>query len=98
MKVKQLENKNQFVIESDEVVCFQSYDSLVAIYEKKSHLLTLGRNWDYSNTTKKHLYIFINKYCYLPQIDNELEYSNNKTKTINKLIKEKVIFYDDEMK
>lgn len=68
MKVQNLINnngnaaRNQFVIKHNGSVYFQSYDSVVAKYE--DGVLTLTRYWDYSNTTRKHLYIFINDYCY----------------------------------
>ena len=62
MKVKNFYNKNQFLIESDELIQFQSYDSLIASIDKKKGILTLGIDWDYSNTTMKHLYLFIDDY------------------------------------
>jgi len=98
LKVLQLENKNQFVIETNEKRYFQSYDSLVAIYDKQKQTLLLGRDWDYSNTTKKHLYIFIFDYCYLPTVEQELKSSRNKTKTMRELIKNKVVKYDENIK
>ena len=71
VKVSQLINDNnnpaanQFVIKTPNGIYFQSYDSVVAFYDN-DHKLYLGRDWDYSNTTRKHLYIFIRdytKYC-----------------------------------
>lgn len=64
-KIKQFYVKNQFVNESEDVVIFQSYDSIIASYDKKTRLLTLDAYyWDYSRTTSKYLYKFINEYCY----------------------------------
>lgn len=71
VKVSQLINDNnnpaanQIVIKAPNGVYFQSYDSVVAFYNN-DHKLYLGRDWDFSNTTRKHLYIFIRdytKYC-----------------------------------
>lgn len=49
---------NQFVIETTNATYFQSYDSVVAKVDNKGNLF-LSQNWDYSNTTRKHLYIFL---------------------------------------
>lgn len=63
-KIKQFYVKNQFIIESDDVVIFQSYDSLIASYDKINKILVLDSYyWDYSRTTIKYLYRFINEYC-----------------------------------
>ena len=68
IKVEQLANKNQFVIhcvdrEGNKVICFQSYDSLIAIYDLYKLLINWYK-WDYSKTTLKHLKIFINDYTH----------------------------------
>lgn len=72
--VEQLANKNQFIIwykdkDNNEIVAFQSYRTLIAIYhhgdyrEKRPDLLEINWNkWDYSKTTLKHLKMFINGY------------------------------------
>lgn len=103
MKVKNFYNKNQFLIESDELIQFQSYDSLVASIDKKKGILILGIDWDYSNTTMKHLYIFIDDFRYYLKKDiNELFIylyrEKNKRKYIQKLIDNKKIEYDENMK
>ena len=67
-RVFQLENKNQFVIEyvkpnNFSVLCFQSYKSLIAIYDQETKQLLINwRYWDYSKTTSKHLKIFVNRF------------------------------------
>lgn len=38
---------------------FQSYNSIVAIYESESKTLALGCDWDFSTTTLKYLYQFL---------------------------------------
>jgi len=99
LKVEQLYNKNQFVVEDNahNVVYFQSYNSLVAKYERTTKTLTLGYDWDYSNTTRKHLYIFIREYCYLPEIDAMIDNERTKCGAIYKAIKNGLIKYDSEM-
>ena len=91
IKVSQLENKNQFMIETPKATYFQSYNSIVAKYDHQKATLSVNKDWDYSNTTRKHLYIFVCEYCGVPYVANELEYSKNKRKTFLKLIKDKVI-------
>lgn len=98
MKVKQLENKNQFVILGNNgEIEFQSYDSRIAKINK-SGTLELSIKWDYSKTTLKHLYIFLEKYLYnlddyiKNDIKNILICSKNKRKDLQKLIDNKKIF------
>lgn len=98
MKVEQLENKNQFVILGNNgEIEFQSYNSRIAKIDK-SGTLELSIRWDYSKTTLKHLYIFLEKYMYnlnnyiQNDIKNILVYSRNKRKDIQKLIDDEKIF------
>ena len=48
---------NQFVINKNGIVYFQSYESPICRIENNK--VTLTSDWDYSNTTRKHLYIFL---------------------------------------
>lgn len=100
VRVRQLENKNQFVMRTSEGgYIFQSYDSICCINQDGK--LILGSDWDYSNTTRKHLYIFINDYCSLSgytleereKIDKALT-SNNRRKALQELINKGIIEYD----
>lgn len=98
MKVEQLENKNQFIILGDDgEVEFQSYNSRIAKINKNG-TLELSNRWNYSRTTLKHLYIFLEKYLYnlddliQDDIKNILLYSKNKKKDIQKLIDNDKIF------
>lgn len=93
-KVEQLENKNQFVITTNEGVFFQSYSSLCA--KVTSEGLTLGYCWDYSHTTLKHLYIFLYQHCY--KVYREIQGSKNKRAMLQKMIDEGIINYDEEMR
>lgn len=92
MKVRQLENKNQFLMEDEKKVIFQSYESTIAIYDKKKETIVFGKDWDYSNTTRKHLYIFIDQELPLNENTRELiktKYTNNRRKAIKQMIKNK---------
>ena len=44
MEIKQFYNKNQFIINDEEKqkIYFQSYESMIAIFDKASETLTLG--------------------------------------------------------
>ena len=91
MKVEQFVHANQFRLYSEGVNCLQSYDSLVVKIE--NGVVTLGRDWDYSTTTSKHVYEFLEEYS------NIRFYGvKNKRKYVNELIKEGKIIYDEEMR
>ena len=102
-KVEQFYNKNQFVIKTDKGIVFQSYNSVIAIYE--NGVLTLGKDWDYSKTTTKHLYLFINDYA--RRIDflgvkgfdlaSSLNTEKNKRQYIQNCIDNNKIKYDEEL-
>ena len=61
MRVNQFYNKNQFIIEYNGEKYFQSYDSTIAKIDAAG-VLTFGADWDYSYTTRKHLYLFLSDY------------------------------------
>lgn len=54
---------NQFVIENNNIVSFQSYDSIVCEIRPASmgfeKVVVFGKDWDYSRTTMKHLNNFL---------------------------------------
>lgn len=60
MKVRQLMGRkgksvaNQFVIEGDNTIIFQSYDSMIMEIDCKNKEITIGEKWNYSSTTSKH--------------------------------------------
>lgn len=103
MKVRQLENKNQFLMEDEKQVIFQSYNSIIAIFNKKTRDLTLGCDWDYSRTTLKHLYIFLRDVIYYNMTPEQRQnimdalQSANTRKAIQKLIDNKKINYESEL-
>lgn len=103
MKVKEMSN-NAYVItnfETGETV-LQSYNSTVAKIYKPSYvfgkddfyLITLGKHWNYSVTTLKHVYNFLLEYA-----PKELNLLNSRTKkrSIENLIKLGIIQYDENM-
>ncbi len=94
MKVEQFYNKNQFVIKGNNgEIFFQSYDSMIARIDEKQKL-TLGSDWNYSNTTRKHLYLFLSDYLYNNHIESRLMYCKNKSTEIQKMIDENIITLD----
>lgn len=96
MKVEQFYNKNQFIIKGEEKTVFQSYQSTIA--EIVGGKLILHTDFDYSKTTQKHLYLFIQDYFYSFDCETRenlqgLEYSKNKRAYLQKLIDDKKIEY-----
>ncbi len=96
LRVAQFYNKNQFIYDDDNKAIFQSYDSVIAIYNKKTLSLKLGKDWDYNNTTRKHLLLFIHDFCRYYPYDTIL-YASNKRKAIKKMIDDKIIKYDSRL-
>lgn len=99
-KVEQFYNKNQFIIRSNGEITFQSYDSTIAIIKKNGQLV-FGRDWDYSKTTLKHLYLFlqdykcnIEGYIYSKIFHGGFDYSKNKRAFLQNLIDTKAIKYN----
>ena len=94
-KICQLQHVNQYVITSDNYFIFQSYDSLIAIYDRTNKVLTVGIDWDYSNTTRKHLYLFLQDYCYNTWC--LIKDKPNKREAIQNLIDNNKLNYDVEL-
>lgn len=103
MKVNNLVNANgravvnQFVIEDGNNFYFQSYDSLVA--KREGRVFTLGRDFDYSRTTSKHLHTFMEDYApgTLYRIKQEIPSYKSFSDMLRKAIKKGIIQYDGEM-
>ena len=101
MKVEQFYNKNQFLIFGRGVLIFQSYNSTIAKIEGGA--LTLGNDWDYSRTTLKHLYLFLEDYK--NELTNEeqqdviytLWKEKNKRKALQKAIDNNIIKVESEL-
>ena len=52
---------NQFKITLNNKTYFQSYNSVVASISKKTGNVELYQDWNYSNTTRKYLYQFLDE-------------------------------------
>lgn len=67
-KMKNLELKNvlghvnQFDLDEWNKNSFISYESLCCVLDWDLYKITFWRDWDYSKTTLKHLYAFLNEY------------------------------------
>lgn len=92
MLVSQFYNKNQFQIDLGEKIVLQSYESVVAVYDYRTRVLTLGSDWDYSNTTRKHVYMFM-----WEKAGIDLSMTSNKRKYVQKLIDNGEIHYSDDL-
>lgn len=68
---------NQFVIKTGKATYFQSYDSVVCKLDGIN--IVLSMNWEYSNTTRKHLYMFLRQNGY---------YNLSSAKEVRKAIKD----------
>ena len=67
---------NQFEIYADGVKYFQSYNTIIAKIEK-GHKITLDTNaLDYSRTTSKYLYLFLNMNKKEILADKDIKYEN----------------------
>ena len=58
--------KNQFCVLDNDVIYFQSYNSIIAKkdlrHDRKGKYITLDKNyWNYSRTTSKYRNIFLNE-------------------------------------
>lgn len=93
MKVEQFHNKNQFHLYGAGINILQSYNSTVVSINNNG-TITLGRDWNYSTTTSKHVYMFLEEYgdIYIPY--NE----KNKRKYIQSLIDSGEIEYNEELR
>lgn len=62
MKVSQYKHANQFIITTSNKVSLQSYKSeVVRIVAGKG--VYLGKAWDFSATTRRHVYAFLEEYA-----------------------------------
>lgn len=53
---------NQFIIEDEGKICFQSYDSMIVTIDYRNETIIVGKNWDYSITTGKYRNMFMKDY------------------------------------
>lgn len=80
MKIKNFYHLNQFVLSdpNNNIDYFQSYNSMICKIDLNNHTITFWQDRDYSITTLKHLYKFLNEYSCLSDMNK---------KKINDLIK-----------
>lgn len=90
MKVEQYIALNQFHLYGEGKHYLQSYNSLVVKIQGKE--VILGRDWDYSKTTSKYVYQFLDDYS-----DIRIYDIPNKRDYIRKLIEDGTIKYDENM-
>ena len=88
--------RNQFSIDFDDHICFQSYESLIAVYSRQSGELVLGYDFDYSRTTSKYLHQWMYENCY--RILANLPAGKSFTDQLRKAIDKGLIGYDDNMR
>lgn len=89
---------NQFVIDSNRYSFFQSYDRLIAVYDKKARCVTLGCYWDYSKTTLKYLHAWLKSDAFNVWAYIRDEYAGRTlSETIRNAIASGAIDYDDDM-
>ena len=88
--------KNQYIITAPGCYAFQSYNSLIAVYDIENNILTLGCNFDYSTTTSKYLNQFIEYYCY--SIYRELPNGTSVKNRLQKAIDNGIIKYNPDMR
>lgn len=62
---------NQFIIEYDRFTAYQSYSTLIAVYDHENDTLYQDENF-YSRTTSKYLNMFIEQYqpLTISKVDN----------------------------
>lgn len=80
MKIKKISNLindngnetvNQFVIEAENGIYFQSYETIIAFKPSNTKTVFISKEWCCSQTTRKHLYIFLRDHCNLSWIESK---------------------------
>lgn len=96
MKVRQFKHANQFILIDGNDVSFQSYES--EVLRIKDNVVWFGRDWNYSMTTLKHLYEFVQEYCYWLWLEIEetkkVNHFNSYVATIKYMINNDMLNYD----
>ena len=87
--VQNFKHINQYMIFDDYYIYLQSYNSIVARLDTRNKELELYKDWNYSNTTLRHLYLFLQENCY--SIYKQICSYRNKKYGIEQLIKNGII-------
>lgn len=88
------EVKNQYLLENDKFIIFQSYATTMLIYNKNKNYISFNTNeYNYTNTTNKYLRQVIEYIYYMTYSNklNDLLNSNNRKRDI--LALEKGVLY-----
>lgn len=93
MKIKKYAN-NQIVINTDKEIIFASYESIIAIIRNRK--IIFGSDWDYSQTTLKYLYKFLNDYFVADEIDQAIQ-GKGKKEALQRLIDNKKIILNENL-
>lgn len=88
--------RNQYAIKCGNYVAFQSYDSLIAVYDCNTETLTIGRYYNYSRTTSKYLKEWM--YDYVRHILYKLTVGKSFSDSLQKAIDTGLIKYDNNMR
>lgn len=54
-----VKNHSIFIDVDNNIILFQSYNSIICKIDYKKNVIYFGEDWDYSITTKKYLYKFL---------------------------------------
>ena len=66
MHLRQFHSMHADLYQYDTIIQLVSYNSIVAEYDTEKHVLTLFERWQYSPTTLRQVYKFINEFVGLP--------------------------------
>ena len=77
--------------------CFQSFSSIVCVYDYRTESMTFGRDWDYSNTTMRHLNEFLRHHVPFGYIIGDRVSGSVCAATVRKAIRDGVVEYDPEL-
>lgn len=90
MKISNLNNKNQFIVEIDGKKLFQSYETVMAVIDSNNNLFVNMNMEHYSTTTARYMKQFLEQY--------DKEYNRNRIfEEIAKNTNEKIKVNDESL-
>lgn len=87
-------NRHSKILKKDNTLYLIDYKSVVASYNFQYAYFKLGENWNFSSTTLKSVYSFIDEFVEVPEI-KKVNYIEKKEEYIKKLIDTNFIKIDD---
>lgn len=88
--------KNHLVIFDKDKQIFQSYETIIAVFDGKT--LTIGRDWHYSYTTAKHFYNWLHQLFGGSYLKRDIEYMiENECVIVDNNKNEYKIVYDETL-